>query len=209
MKKEDLGQPVKTNELNKSYFGTTLSSKATRYEKMEADTRGNLQLVSTGSISIKSKNLKNSTSTISVTSKNVVKSVTLSTKIPQKLKHIELSISNAHSISNLIDDWDDNGALKVPINVYNSAILFLKKYALFILNDLGTVISAPEINPVKDASVDLEWHTPQARMLINVKNDGKIAYYGDSYNDLNSIKGKVDDQSVQTFLAVWMTKLTI
>lgn len=153
--------------------------------------------------------VRNSTSTISVTSKNVAKSVTLSTKIPQKLKHIELSISNAQSILNLKDNWDDNGALQVPLKVYSSAILFLKKYALFILNNLETVISAPEINPVKDGSVDLEWHTPQARMLINLKKDGKIAYYGDSYNDLNSIKGKVDTQSVQTFLAVWMTKLTV
>jgi hypothetical protein len=138
-----------------------------------------------------------------------IKLVTLSTKIPQKLKHIEMSIGNAQSIPNLIDNWNDDGALKVPLNVYNSAILFLKKYALLILNDLGTVISAPEISPVKDGSVDLEWHTPQARMLINVKNDGQVAYYGDSYNDLNSIKGKVDAQSVQTFLAVWMTKLTM
>jgi hypothetical protein len=141
--------------------------------------------------------------------KEVERSVTLSTKIPQKLKHIELSISNAQSILNLTDNWDDDGALKVPVNVYNNAILFLKKYVLVILNDLKTVISAPEINPVKDGSIDLEWHTPQARMLINVKKDEKIAYYGDNYNDFNSIKGKVDTQSVQTFLAVWMTKLTV
>ena len=80
---------------------------------------------------------------------------------------------------------------------------------MFLLNDLKTVISAPDINPVKDGSIDLEWHTPNARMLINVNNSSKIGYYGDNFNDLNSIKGKVDNDSVQTFLAVWMTKLTI
>jgi hypothetical protein len=145
----------------------------------------------------------------SAATQKATKPISLSTRIPQKLKHIELSISNAQSILNLAENWDDEGALKVSKNVHSSAILFLKKYALFLLNDLKTVISAPDINPVKDGSIDLEWHTPNARMLINVNNSGKIGYYGDNFNDLNSIKGKVDNDSVQTFLAVWMTKLTI
>ena len=221
-----------------SKFGTPLSSKTTRHDQTENETgviyqpvnnevgvnklvtqrqheiqtnkRGAFQLVTTDSIGIKSKNLKKTiATTISVVPENVAKSISLSTRIPQKLKHIESSINDAHSILNLVDNWDDDGAYKVPKNVYNNAILFLKRYALFILNDLKIIISAPEINPVKDGSIDLEWHTPNARMLINVNNTGKIGYYGDNFNDLNSIKGKIAGESVQTFLAVWMTKLTI
>lgn len=141
--------------------------------------------------------------------KSIVKSTTLSTRLPIKLKHIEARINNAQPILTLMDNWDDEGAYKIPKNVYDNALLFLKKYSLFILNDLKTVIAAPEINPVKDGSIDLEWHTPHARMLINIKNNGVIAYYGDNYNDLNSIKGKILVEPIETFLAVWMRKLTI
>jgi hypothetical protein len=136
-----------------------------------------------------------------------IKPTTLSTRMPLKLKHIGLSISNAQSILTLMDNWDDEGARKIHKNVYDNAILFLKKYSLFILNDLKTVIAAPEINPVKDGSIDLEWHTPQAHMLINIKNNGVIAYYGDNYNDLNSIKGKIVEEPIETFLAVWMRQM--
>ena len=125
------------------------------------------------------------------------------------LKHIQQSISDARFILALTENWDDNGAYKVPQSVFNNAKLFLEKYALYILNDLETTITAPDINPVKDGSIDLEWRTPHARMLVNVKTSGEIAYYGDNYNDLNSIKGKIVADPIQKFLAVWMTKLTI
>jgi hypothetical protein len=231
MKKEDVIKPVKSKGISKSYskFRTPQSSKGKGYEQMNNEVviiprfNDNIhsvtkrhfsnvgsQFVTTESISVTPKNLKSTAvETGSVSLRDVVKSISLSTRIPQKLKHIELSINNAQSILNLAENWDDEGALKVSKNVHSSAILFLKKYALFLLNDLKTVISAPDINPVKDGSIDLEWHTPNARMLINVNNSGKIGYYGDNFNDLNSIKGKVAADSVQTFLAVWMTKLTI
>jgi hypothetical protein len=225
MKKEDAIRPVKTKEASRTHQG----SKGKEYEEINNGVviiprfdnnihvvtkrrfgKVGSQFVTTESISVTPKNLKSTAvETVSVSLRNVVKSISISTRIPQKLKHIELSINNAQSILNLAENWDDEGALKVSKNVHSSAILFLKKYALFLLNDLKTVISAPDINPVKDGSIDLEWHTPNARMLINVNNSGKIGYYGDNFNDLNSIKGKVDNDSVQTFLAVWMTKLTI
>jgi hypothetical protein len=130
-------------------------------------------------------------------------------KMPTQLKHIEQSIDEARFILALKENWDDNGAYKIQKNVFTTAQSLLEKYALFIANDLETIITAPDISPVKDGSIDLEWRTPHARMLVNVKPNGKIAYYGDNYNDLNSIKGKIGVDPIQKFLAVWMTKLTI
>lgn len=130
-------------------------------------------------------------------------------KLPKPLQHIQQTIHDARFIPTLKENWDDSGAYKVPQPVFNNATLFLEKYALYILNDLETIIAAPDMSPVKDGSIDLEWRTPHARMLVNVKTSGDIAYYGDNYNDLNSIKGKIVADPVQKFLAVWMTKLTI
>jgi hypothetical protein len=133
--------------------------------------------------------------------------VVVAVTLPRSLKHIKESIDKSRFILDLTTNWDDNGALPVSKAVYSNAVSFLKKYVLFISTDLGTIISAPDINPVKDGSIDLEWHTPHTRMLINVKTTGEIAYYGDNYSDVNSIKGKVSSDTIQKFLAVWMTKL--
>jgi hypothetical protein len=130
-------------------------------------------------------------------------------KMPRALLHIQQSINDARFILALKDNWDDNGAYKVPQSVFTNAQLFLEKYALYILNDLETIVAAPDISPVKDGSIDLEWRTPHARMLVNVKASGQLGYYGDNYTDLNSIKGKIEADPIQKFLAVWMTKLTI
>ncbi len=130
-------------------------------------------------------------------------------KMPKSLQHIQQSIHDARFILTLKENWDDNGAYKVPQPIFNNAKLFLEKYTLYLLNDLQTIIAAPDINPVKDGSIDLEWRTPHARMLVNIKTNGEIAYYGDNYNDLNSIKGKIVADPIQKFLAVWMIKLTI
>ena len=62
-----------------------------------------------------------------LTIKNIIKSTTLSTRLPIKLKHIEARINNAQSILTLRDNWDDEGGYKIPKNVYNNALLFLHR----------------------------------------------------------------------------------
>jgi hypothetical protein len=116
-------------------------------------------------------------------------------------------IEQSSYISTLKEDWDDNGALPIPTNRLVEVTQFLKNYALHILDRYNVIIDSPSINPVKDGTIDLEWHTPNARFLINFKSNQIASYYGDNNDNLNSIKGRVSILAVEEYLAAWMTKL--
>jgi uncharacterized protein (DUF4213/DUF364 family) len=120
---------------------------------------------------------------------------------------LETAIANASVILTLPSNWDDDGALTVSETVFQSAMQFLRQYIAFIQTKFDTSIAIPNINPVKDGTIDLEWHTAQARMLVNIKPNAIAGYYGDNLNNMNSIKGQVYTYEVQDFLASWMTKL--
>ena len=105
-------------------------------------------------------------------------------------------------------NWDEEGALPVSPLIYDAAIQFLQQYALFIFDNYKVIVETPSINPVKNGSIDLEWQTPNARLLINIRDTQNAYYYGDQHKNINSIKGNVNIQTVENFLAVWMTKLT-
>lgn len=128
-------------------------------------------------------------------------------KFREEFLEISDEIEQSHNIFALSDDWDDNGALVIPTNILVEATQFLKRYALYILDRYNVKIATPSINPVKDGTIDLEWHTPNARFLINFKNNQVASYYGDNNNNLNSIKGRVNVLDIEDYLAAWMTKL--
>ncbi len=130
-------------------------------------------------------------------------------ELPEQLAHIQAAIDHSAFIQTLSDNWDDEGGMAVSLDLYKSAIGFLKKYAFFVYKTFDKIIAEPDIVPVKDGTIDLEWHTPHARMLVNIKNNNIASYYGDNLGNLNSIKGKVSTDEVEPFLATWMTKLSI
>ncbi len=118
-------------------------------------------------------------------------------------------INESKSLLSLGENWDDEGALAIPKIVWERAMDFLKNYSQYITQKKTINIQAPQINPCRDGSIDLSWRTPKARMLINFKNDdsGLAHYYGDYYNNINSIKGYVKTDEIQEFLATWMKVL--
>ncbi len=118
-------------------------------------------------------------------------------------------IRESEKMLSLNENWDDEGALVITEIIWRSAIDFLRKHSEYILQNQAINIQAPQINPCRDGSVDLSWRTPKARMLINFKNDGSdlAHYYGDYYNNINSIKGYVKTDEIQEFLATWMKVL--
>jgi hypothetical protein len=128
-------------------------------------------------------------------------------KFKSDFPEISKEIENSSYILTLLEDWDDNGAMQISTNIYVEATQFLKKYALHILKNYNIRIVSPSINPVKDGTIDLEWHTPNARFLINFKDEQVASYYGDNNNNLNSIKGRISVLDVEEYLAAWMAKL--
>jgi len=130
--------------------------------------------------------------------------------ISDNLIHILQSIKDSEHILSLEENWDDEGALPVPTHVWESGVIFTLGYSTWISKNRGIVIDAPEISACGDGSVDLTWRTPNARFLINFKNQENLeaVYYGDQYNNKNGIKGTIDSTTdIQEFLSIWMIKL--
>ena len=127
--------------------------------------------------------------------------------LPIGLQPLVQEIQDSRYILKLSDSWDDAGALPIEPIIYETTVRFLQDYAAFILKKYKIIIETPSINPVKNGSVDLEWHTPNARLLINIRDTQNAYYYGDQHNNINSIKGSVSTQTTENFLAAWMTKL--
>ena len=124
-----------------------------------------------------------------------------------KLQTLKQEIQNSKYILKLTNNWDENGALPISPMIYDSAIRFLQNYTLFIFKKYKTIIETPSINPVNNGSIDLEWHTPNARLLVNIRDTQNAYYYGDQHKNINSIKGSISFETIENFFAVWMTKL--
>lgn len=115
------------------------------------------------------------------------------------------AITNSKKIIELPYNWDDEGAKPVSLFNWTSTKSFLENYFSFISENTFKNLPIPNIDPVPDGSIDVSWINSKSRMLINI--NGNIAkYYGDLYQDKNSIKGEVDTQEVQEFLAFWLSK---
>lgn len=123
---------------------------------------------------------------------------------------IEDAIKEANSIVELPADWDGEGALQITKGVFEAAVGFLREYSCYISDNFHIQIEAPEINPVRNGSIDLEWHTTNAQMLINIRhrdNEFYAYYYGDRYQNRMPIKGNVPLSEFSESLAVWMKYL--
>jgi hypothetical protein len=123
------------------------------------------------------------------------------------LQPILQAIMASKRILSLTENWDEAGALPISPQVHETATRFLKNYATFIFKKYKTVIEAPSINPVNNGSIDLEWHTPTVRLLINIRDTQSAHFYGDHHRNINPIKGSISAQTVEPFFAAWLLKL--
>ena len=136
--------------------------------------------------------------------------ISIKNTFPAELSHIENAVLDARSILELESNWDDEGALKVPLHIFNRAMDFIRNYSTFVRNNFQIVIIAPDINPLRDGSIDLYWKTKNASLLVNIKNDDdEIAYYyGVLYNqDKNTfdINGQISTNSTIDMFASWFS----
>jgi hypothetical protein len=130
---------------------------------------------------------------------------------PIELKEIAEGIEASRYLLNLEEGWDEEEGKKIEPKIWKSAMTFLAVYATTIKEDSEKVIKVPEINPCKDGSIDLEWETKNARMLINIReseDEIRAFYYGDLHNLIKPIKGWVPVDPIDYDFANWMKKLT-
>ena len=114
-------------------------------------------------------------------------------------------------ILDLDEDWDGMGAEKISKSTYYDAIGFAVDYTKHIFRRYDSqIISAPEINPGPDGSIDLEWHSVNARFLANIQSSAQgtiVKFYGDFHKNSSPYSGKMYLKQFNTELAKWMTSL--
>jgi hypothetical protein len=81
---------------------------------------------------------------------------------------MDKAIERSNTLGRLKEGWDDESALPIKWGTLQKAHAFLR-FAEY--HDLE--IPVPDINPVCDGSVDLEWHTEACHVLINFPEDDK------------------------------------
>ena len=133
-------------------------------------------------------------------------------KFPISSKFVDLKdeIIDSLYILELKEGWGENGAA-IKDGAYKCAIGFLIKYFEYIHTHSSIVISTPEINPVRNGSIDLVWNTTNGYMLVNIakKKDAlQGTFFGFKKTNKKIKEGEIDIQNVEPPMALWMTTLT-
>ena len=111
---------------------------------------------------------------------------------PPNMDALSVAIQASRSLLDLPDNWDDEGSPAYAKSTWTRAVDFLLHNAERLWQDQGVVVSAPQILPGPDGSIDLHWRIKNHELLLNIPADPNLLadYYGDT-EDGNAIKGKL------------------
>lgn len=126
--------------------------------------------------------------------------------LPAALSRIRRRIEDSKDLLALVDDWDDEGAVRIGENTWRRAVEFLTRYARWIWDDYGKAIDAPDIAPGPNGSVDLHWDYPAYELLVNIPHDPRAmaGFYGDNRGDAFN-KGSFDPALANEGLLLWLS----
>ena len=120
-------------------------------------------------------------------------------------------IDKSKYLLDLEEDWDDEGGKAVSIDTWKRAAVFLLDHANWLYYKENFKMITPQIRPGPDASVDLLWKNNDFRLLINIPEieNEPIGFYGDNNEGKNPMKGTIEQESIQKFLATWIKLISI
>ena len=125
-------------------------------------------------------------------------------RLPSSLRK---AIIDSRQLLKLEDDWDGEGSLGYSEKILNKAVRFLEENAKNYFLSSGIWVTAPDICPGPNGSIDLLWKLSDRELLINipVEENGLADYYGDDLG-INTIKGKLDLTEKHEWILMWLTK---
>jgi hypothetical protein len=136
-----------------------------------------------------------------------------STDVPKYLIDIKNTIESSKEILDLKYNWDDNGAIPINPVIFERVKHFLESYAERIYEVCGKILKMPDIVPVKDGSIDLEWNLENSNFLINFKNTTEeIAFYYGEYKDDDEVvfdtNGQISTGAIKDKFASYLSDLS-
>lgn len=120
---------------------------------------------------------------------------------------LKKSIIDSRQLLELTDDWDGEGSVGYSEKTLNKAIKFLEENAKSYFRSSGIWVTAPDICPGPNGSIDLLWKLSDRELLINipVEENSLADYYGDDLG-INTIKGKLDLTEKHEWILTWLMK---
>lgn len=129
----------------------------------------------------------------------------IDSKIPLLLEKV---IKESQKLLQLEDNWDEEGSSGYSEITLNKAVKFLKDNAINYFKNSGVWVTAPEICPGPDGSIDLLWKLEDRELLINIPVDENqsATYYGDDSKNNNVTKGKLNLTEKHEWILMWLMK---
>jgi hypothetical protein len=120
---------------------------------------------------------------------------------------LEEVIKESEAILTLPANWDDAGSPAFRKATWERAIRMLTAAASFLWATRSLEITAPNISPGPEGSIDLHWKTERRELLINIPEDPNepAPYYGDDYG-ADKQKGTIAPGNLNASLFVWLTQ---
>lgn len=126
--------------------------------------------------------------------------------VNSRLSDIVEEILDSENILSLKGGWGDNGK-EITKNTYISAINALILYSEYILENYNFIIQTPEINPVRNGSIDIVWNTEKGYLIFNINEDLLGTFFGFKKLNPKFKEGEVDLINVEPSMALFMKDL--
>lgn len=119
-------------------------------------------------------------------------------------------VKKSEYMLNLKLGWDEDEAEAIEPELFRTSTTCVLEYVKAIYQNRHVLLENPKILPVPNGSIDFEWNTENARLLINFRRVGDQIvgfFYGDLYDNKLAIKGNVPTDRVYNHLMEWMQNL--
>jgi hypothetical protein len=131
------------------------------------------------------------------------KSSSAEVKKPNELEDL---ISSSKWITQLEDNWDDEGGQGYSIDTWERATRFLRKQVEVLEDDFCCIpVPLPQIAPADNGSIDLHWSFDNRQLLVNIPSDSSnlATYFGENSKG-ETVAGKLDPGHHNFTLAAWL-----
>ncbi len=114
-------------------------------------------------------------------------------------------IKSKDHILGLKNNWDGEGSKQFKKETLDLATNHLQKLSQRFFEAYKLIIHTPNIRPVADLSIDIQWKTEKMELTINFSDNLKEfpCFYGKD-NDGNEIEGTIDCDKLDLVLLPWL-----
>lgn len=129
-------------------------------------------------------------------------------ELPAALQRVNTVVAESRHMLELRENWDGEGATAISEATWQRAIDFVLRTSTELCDRFQVSPPVPDLAPVPDGSVDIDWRFDGHELVVNVPTDSSASaeYYGDDGNGGRSIKGRLDLNAQNHWLFVWLTE---